>query len=135
MKPEETALLVELAGTEGECGPEHGKGQYGLPAPKWCSRCHGTGKVFVLPDSVRVPCSCSACYALGHAVCGCCGGRRWTASLDFVQWCWALAKVGVEKIEIDLQTGAVQMYGYAVRGNEWWADAEAVLTALAGEPK
>ena len=128
MLSETEALAVKLAGMEHECGPEHGKGQYGLPAPEWCSRCHGTGHLldaslltkalatelagtkcpkcggtgdaksggwnclcchgigYLLGNSVREPCSCSACYALGHAVCGCCAGRGWTASMDLAVW-------------------------------------------------
>ena len=129
------ALAMALAGTKcGTCGgtggQEDGAGE--------CDRCHGTG--FLLDTSVRVPCHQIHIHTLmapdlstiRNCTCAEAGCRGWTAPEDFVQWCWALAKVGVEKIEIDLQTGAVQMYGYAVRGNEWWADAEAVLTALAG---
>jgi hypothetical protein len=51
-----------------------------------------------------------------------------------VTWCWALKAVGAPTVDINLEQGTVKLYGYAVGGNEWWADkAERLLTALMAE--
>ena len=54
-----------------------------------CARCDDTGKVPRFPG-VRVPCPIDSHHGPGCL----CGGRGWTASLDFVTWCWALHAVG-----------------------------------------
>src|SRR3990167_10754387 len=62
---EAEALATELAGMEQECSCWHvidrneGRSETIRKAPNAdCPDCHGTGKVFVFDDSVRVPCRC-----------------------------------------------------------------------------
>ena len=130
MNQQETeALATRLAGTKCQkCG-----GTGDAASGGWnCLCCRGTGYLF--PDSVRVPCSCSACYALGHAVCGCCAGHDWTPSHDFVTWRNAMVRAGYtieEKTTPDGYSVVVHDGLTKVHSRAIWHDAKALLTALA----
>jgi len=96
---------LALAMKDEECGPEHGKGQYALAAPEWCSRCKGTGRRYVLdPDGklgLRVRCQFgdistdygNHLWPLPTALereqrlpCNLCQGRGWIPTDD--PWAW-----------------------------------------------
>lgn len=70
MTTEQQYLL--LAGATVECGPEHGKGKYALPAPKWCSKCK-EGRVPLI-EGLRAMCRHDASFAYACS----CDGRGWT---------------------------------------------------------
>ena len=190
MTSETDRLAIELAGTQLDCGPEHGKGKYGLPAPEWCSRCHGTGHLldasvltkalatelagkrcprlgdevhrgpkilptdpepclfchgigYLFPDAVRMPCCQihqkfeNAPYGTSFRNMSCAeaGCPGWTASRDFVTWCWALHNAGYQVVmDLDLALFVFVFSREPVpEGVEpkHWVDAEALLTALA----
>ena len=46
--------------------------------------CNGTGRIYALPDTVRVPCPFG--HTAKDALCGNCASRRWTASTDYLTW-------------------------------------------------
>ena len=106
------ALAVQMAGMK--CQRCTGEGI--IPAsisdldPAFtCPDCHGTS--FLFGSSVRVSCPCLAKGAdgrylcdrcsVGHSAdCDCCGGRRWTPSLDFVTVREAIVQVGYRVEEV-----------------------------------
>ena len=140
MNTQETeALATELAGTKcPRCG-----GTGDAASGGWsCLSCHGTGYLF--DDSVRVLCPPALCQAgvlqvdykgqkLGDAHKPC-AGRGWTASLDFVTWCWAFERVGAQTVVIDLASREVALHW---RGNPpvcgYDGKGERLLTPLAQE--
>ena len=195
MKLEAETLATELAGMEQEC-PNHCESGWVPPRDQHqpCPDCHGTGKVKVFDDSVRVPCyvipelkksKCIYIVACGggwggneddttycnqQAVflierysgqgeglretvpfckkhefvarqgnnkivaasgdsCPLCGGRGWTASGNFVTWCWAL-KPRASGVTQNLDTGSVYIKWRGDKPN-WWFRFRRLLTLLA----
>lgn len=103
---EAETIAASSAAMEQECpvlwGPQDAQEPF---HPGRCS-CSGTGKVFILPDSVRVP--CQACryeaseylpaewIAEAKRNCNTCGGRGWTVSLDRRVWEPAFVPLGFD---------------------------------------
>ncbi len=137
MTSENEKLAIELAEMEQEC-PTCGGGK----APIFenpCMGCHGTGKVFLFPDSVRVPCrqihtlmgpNLSTIRNCPCAEVGCPG---WRPRMDFVTWCWALVRVGAAAFGLAILDGHAEVSIAWLHGKQpvWAEDAEDVLAALA----
>ncbi len=146
MNQQETeARATELAGEEQEC-PEAHEGHEGYMDgsgnDKPCHRCKGTGKVFVFDDSVRVPCPCRRYVGIVCAYhnpweqqcssCCRCGGRGWTASLDFVTWCRAVADILRNPLSVHVWwPGPVVVTGTLNGSRDIPIKLERLLTALA----
>jgi len=96
-----------LAGATVPCPDCNGCGFYSTT--EFCSKCHGSGRVYVFGDEVREQCACDyndwdrhecfRCYRQGfhNAVeCRRCRGTNWTASEDGWVWLDSLPLAHVE---------------------------------------
>jgi len=130
---EAEALATELAGMEQECSCWHvidrneGRSETIRKAPNAdCPDCHGTGKVFVFDDSVRLS---------RHEVSAAClpGCRGWTAPSrreDFMTWCWALADAHLH-IYLTLVDECDQRLQVVLCSNQEWSEGSAVVAEKA----
>jgi len=136
------ALATQLAGMHRLCLGCHGLGFHNLQE---CPDCHGTGKVFVFDDSVRVLCkNCGGTRrawrkSLKHGgeeldVCQPCGGRGWMASLDRRVWEPALANAGYVVHVIwhpASKMPTIHVTSWEENRGTTFKDGECLLTALA----
>ena len=105
-KNEAETLATELAGMQQECDrnwTDSITNKWTDKHPYYCV-CHGTGKVFLFDDSVRVPCDSQEYRddsgrvrhlhnrGVGREPVEVKDCRGWTASLDFVTWCDAFCE-------------------------------------------